>query len=533
MNEVLARPLEAFDRLHVVVLGEAMLDTYLEGESRGLCPEAPVPVVAVSQRHDAPGGAANTAVNARSLGARVSFLSVAGDDAEGAALRRALGARDVPAEHLLTQPGRRTLAKQRVVAASQILVRFDQGDTAAADPDTEKALADRLAALWPECDAVIISDYGYGVLTPGVIATLAVLQARRPRVVVADSKRRLATFREVGVTAVKPNYGEALRVLRVPPAGPGSGRVEVLAAHGQQLLGRTGARIAAVTLDTEGALVFERGRPPYRTYARPNPHSRAAGAGDTYVSALALALAAGADTPVAAELASAAAGVVVGKDRTASCSARELRAFLTADDKRAADRRDLALRLEEYRRRGRRIVFTNGCFDILHRGHVTYLSRAKALGDVLVVGVNTDESIRRLKGPDRPINPLADRLEVLAALSCVDQLIPFDEDTPHRLIEVVRPDVFVKGGDYTRDRLPEAALVERLGGVVTILPLVEDRSTTRMIDRIRAWGGSPEPSGNGCDGVPRPSQAPQERRPTNQPSRTAQESRPTHQPSHP
>lgn len=201
------------------------------------------------------------------------------------------------------------------------------------------------------------------------------------------------------------------------------------------------AVIRAWALDVDGALLFERGRPPYRTYARPKLPARSSGAGDTYVAALALALAAKADAPNAAELASAAAGVVVGKERTAACSVTELREALLGDAKLTPDLATLAADLDRERSLGRRIVFTNGCFDILHRGHVTYLSRAKALGDLLVVGANSDAGIRRLKGPSRPVNSLEDRIQVLAALSCVDRIVAFDEDTPHRLIRAVRPHV--------------------------------------------------------------------------------------------
>jgi D-beta-D-heptose 7-phosphate kinase / D-beta-D-heptose 1-phosphate adenosyltransferase len=262
--------------------------------------------------------------------------------------------------------------------------------------------------------------------------------------------------------------------------------VREVAAAGERLLEMTGARIAAVTLDVDGGLVFERGRPPYRLYARPAEQSRAAGAGDTFVAAFALAIAAGGDTAAAAEIAAAAAAVVVGKRATADCTAFELRQFLFSEGKVADDLEQLAVRAEAYRRQGRRIVFTNGCFDILHRGHIAYLSRAKSLGDTLVVGVNSDESVRRLKGPPRPINSLEDRLHVLAGLSAVDHLIAFGEDTPEEVIRRIRPDVFVKGGDYTEETLPEAALVRELGGEVKILPFVQDRSTTSIIERVRA-----------------------------------------------
>ena len=480
----------AFAGLNVAVIGEAMLDSYLEGTTGRLCREAPVPIVALETRRNAPGGAANSAVNARSLGASVRFLSVVGADAEAGWLRDSLEARGIvpaPAD-LLVDPSRRTLAKHRVVAASQLLVRFDQGTTAAIAGATEDQLIARLIELFPSLDALIVSDYGYGIMTPRVIATLARLQGDDPRVVVVDSKT-LAAYRAVAPTAVKPNYAEAADLLGWDRDGSTLPRADRIAAASARILSVTGARVAAVTLDTDGALVVERDRAAYRTYARAEHHSRAAGAGDTFLTTLALALAAGADTPAASELASAAAAVVVGHDGTVACSTGELLAKVAPGSKPAADLAHLAARLAADRRRGLRVVFTNGCFDILHRGHVTYLSAAKALGDILVVGVNSDAGIRRLKGPERPINTLEDRVEVLAALSCVDHLIAFDDDTPERLIEALRPDVFVKGGDYTLDRLPEAALVRRLGGEVRILPFVADRSTTRIIERI--WSGHP------------------------------------------
>jgi D-beta-D-heptose 7-phosphate kinase/D-beta-D-heptose 1-phosphate adenosyltransferase len=485
MTSALTNHLDAFAGLRVLVLGEAMLDSYLEGGSSRLCPEAPVPVVAVAARRDAPGGAANTAVNLRALGAEVLFLSVVGDDAESRFLHDCLAHSDVPTLHLLVERGRRTLSKHRVCAGGQILVRFDQGDTGPISQQSEQALIQRLEKLLPDCDAVVISDYGYGVLTPAVIAALADAPGWPSRVIVADSKQ-LAACRGISLTAIKPNYAEAAQLLSLPEGDRSDDRAEQIIRQEKRLLEMTGTHIAAVTLDRDGAVVLQRGRPPYRTSARPASRGCLSGAGDTFLAAFTLALAVGADTPVAAEIASAAAAVVVAKDGTARCSAAELREMLIAAGTPSCCRARLAAALAEHRRLGRRIVFTNGCFDILHRGHVSYLRRARQLGDVLVVGVNSDASIRRLKGPTRPINTLEDRLTVLAALRFVDHLVPFEEDTPHELIRLVRPDVFVKGGDYTRDRLPEASLVEKLGGVVRILPLVEDRSTTSLIDRIRS-----------------------------------------------
>jgi D-beta-D-heptose 7-phosphate kinase/D-beta-D-heptose 1-phosphate adenosyltransferase len=484
MNANVLNLIAGFADLKVLVIGDAMLDCYLEGKTHRLCREAPVPVVNVAERRAVPGGAANTAVNARTLGGQVTFLSVVGNDADGESLCAALEEQGVNTEAVLAHPFRHTLVKTRVIASSHMIVRFDDGSTGALDPQTEDALVERLTALYPTCDALIISDYGYGILTPRVIGAITMLQAMHPRVLVADAKN-LSVYHGVGLTAVKPNYSETVSLLGLPKVDGACARAEQMAPLGESVLEITGSRLAAVTLDSEGALMFEEGTLPYRTYAQPTPDSHAAGAGDTFVAAMTLALAAGADTQTVAEIASGAANIVVRRDGTTVCSMHELSEYFSVGAKFVADPARLAARLEEERQGCRRVVFTNGCFDILHRGHIAYLNRAKALGDVLVVGVNTDEGVRRLKGPTRPINSLEDRVQVLSALSSVDYLIAFNEDTPVELIRALRPDVFVKGGDYTRETLPEAAVVEAQGGVVQILPYIEDHSTTSMIERIR------------------------------------------------
>ncbi|MBZ5710671.1 D-glycero-beta-D-manno-heptose 1-phosphate adenylyltransferase [Nannocystis pusilla] len=486
MTHVLLPVLDAFAGVRALVIGEAMLDSYLNGHSERLCREAPVPVVDVVERRDVPGGGANTAVNAAALGARVTFVSVVGADDEAERLAAALAARGIAGDGLLRDRERYTLIKQRVLASGQILLRLDAGSRDELGAAAEAELRARVRAAWREVDAVIVSDYGYGVLTPGVIAEIAALQAAAPRVLVVDGKdlRRLAHARP---TACKPNYCEAAHLLGLSN-GHGEGRVEQIAAHEAELLALTGARVAAVTLDTSGALVFETGQPPYRTYTRPSSDANATGAGDTFVSALALALASGAPTHASADLASSAATVVVGRNGTTACSAAELRVFLTAQDK-VLTVDDLAALAADLHRAGKRVVFTNGCFDILHRGHITCLSRAKALGDVLIVGLNSDAGVRRLKGPTRPINRAADRAQVLAALSCVDHIVEFAEDTPARLIELARPDVYVKGGDYSLATLPEAPLVASFGGEVSFLPYLDDFSTTGILARIGARSG--------------------------------------------
>ncbi len=478
--------ISSFSSLHVLVIGDAMLDVYLEGRASRLCREAPVPVVDLEERRCFPGGAANTAVNARELGASVSLLAAVGEDAEGETLRQELQLRGVDVSPLLRLPHRRTITKQRVVAASQILLRLDEGTTSPLPAEAEEEAIGRLESLLPRCDAIIVSDYAYGVLTPALLGALARLQARYPRAMVVDA-RDLLRYREVGVTAVKPNFQEALRLLGgVEPSAVD--RAGLVLSHGERLLGLTGAQIVAVTLDRDGAVVLERGRPPYRTYAARGDAPNCSGAGDTFAAALALALAAGAQTPVAAETAAAASAVAVAKRGTSACSLEELWAQISQEGARILDLTALLPRLEEHRRRGERIVFTNGCFDILHRGHIAVLTRGKMLGDVLVVGLNSDGSVARLKGAGRPINSLEYRAQVLAALSCVDYIVPFEEETPAGLLRAIRPDVYVKGGDYTRDALPEAELVQEMGGIVEIAPYVDDHSTTGIIQRAQRAG---------------------------------------------
>jgi D-beta-D-heptose 7-phosphate kinase/D-beta-D-heptose 1-phosphate adenosyltransferase len=473
---------EAFRALRALVIGDAMLDTYFRGASRRLCQEAPVPIVDVLEKHDMPGGAGNCAANLAALGAKTVFLTAMGADAEGAKLCDLLKNGGVTIQEPVDFPARRTLAKTRILSEQQLIVRFDRGSTEPIDADIEKSLLSKMESLYPEMDAVVISDYGSGVLTPAVIDRLIALQKKYAKVLAIDSKN-LSAYRFAGMTACKPNYRETTALLEVE--GPTNGqRVPWLMDQGPRILELTGSRIAAVTLDSDGAVLFENGRKPYRTFARTVPSYRAAGAGDTFLCALALSLAAGSSAAFAAELASTAASLAVSKEYTATCTLEELLRQESGEIHPGEQLENLARIVAEHRSHNRRIVLTNGCFDILHRGHIAYLEQARRLGDVLIVGVNTDDGIRRLKGEGRPINQLRDRIEVLRALSSVDHVVAFDEDMPHRLIEIVQPDIFVKGGDYTREKLPEAALVERLGGAVKILPFISQQSTTSIIKRI-------------------------------------------------
>lgn len=325
---------------------------------------------------------------------------------------------------------------------------------------------------------VVACDYGGGVFTPAVRQALVGLP-----LLVVDA-HGVAPWRECAPAAVLPNYAEVVRLL-----GDDGGAVDrpaYLMGRSERLLELTGAGIVVTTLDGEGTLLHRKGHPPYRTYARPAPQHMATGAGDTYTAAFALWLATGASPEEASEAGQAAAGVVVRRQGTAVCTRYDLLRALRRQEGTVQTAERLAQLLDEHRRRGERVVFTNGCFDVLHRGHVTYLEQAGQLGDVLVVAVNSDASVARLKGPGRPVNPCEDRMSVLAALNDVDYVTEFDEDTPERLIRMMRPELYVKGGDYTAEMLPEAPLVRALGGEVRVLGYLPDRSTTAIIGRMRS-----------------------------------------------
>jgi D-beta-D-heptose 7-phosphate kinase/D-beta-D-heptose 1-phosphate adenosyltransferase len=470
----------------VVLLGDALLDDWRHGEPDRLCREAPVPVVAVGRTEYAAGGAANTAVNIAALGGRPVLVAPLGDDAEGAWLQRRLEQAGVEVLPVLV-PGWRTPVKRRIVAGDQLVVRLDEGAGMALPAAARRALLDLAAgALVPEPAAVMVCDYGQGCLGRAVRRWLR--EHRRGWPMLALDAHTLPRWAGLRPTLITPSFAEVVDL--VAGGGDGGDRAAFIERHGAALLQRTGAEVAAVTLDADGTVVVSRTDAPVRTAAEPAPASHAVGAGDAYMAALTLGIATGTDLGDAATLAQLAATTAITGPSTCTCSREDLLGALPAAPRprpgQVLEPADLVDRLRRHRNRGARIVFTNGCFDVLHRGHVGYLEQARELGDVLVVAVNSDDGVRRLKGPDRPVNPVEDRTAVLAALSCVDYVVVFDEATPARLIEQVRPDVYVKGGDYRAELLSEARQVERLGGQVRILDYLPDRSTSAVIERIRS-----------------------------------------------
>ncbi|MCJ8210331.1 D-glycero-beta-D-manno-heptose 1-phosphate adenylyltransferase [Mucilaginibacter sp. RS28] len=481
MNTAYHQIIDQFSQAKVLVIGDVILDVYLKGGSTRLSPEAPVPVVNISDRSYVVGGAANIAVNFKALEAQVAFLSAVGNDEDAAKIFSILEKQGIDSTHIFQENTRQTTVKTRVMCQSQILARYDYGTDQVLNQETEQKIVDYLEAHYADFDIIMAGDYYGGILTPAIINTLAKLQQNWPRIFAVDSKN-LTAFRKVKPTLVKPNYTEAVKLLELNHQA--IGRAEQMHRYGDELYEKTGASIVALTLDADGAMIFNEGIYKYRSYAHHLPGASVVGAGDTFISTLSLGLFLEADIPLATELATAAAAIAVSKEGTVPCTYPELRSFFSLHNKYVSHVNELKKLCEIYEAQGKKIVFTNGCFDILHSGHVSYLNRAKELGDVLIVGMNCDDSIRRLKGEGRPINPLEDRIEVLAGLSSIDHVISFEEDSPVYLIRAARPHIYAKGGDYSKETLPEAKLVEDLGGKIVFVPLVPDHSTTRIIRRI-------------------------------------------------
>jgi rfaE bifunctional protein kinase chain/domain/rfaE bifunctional protein nucleotidyltransferase chain/domain len=458
-----------------------MLDGWWRGRSERMSREAPAPVVEITDRIYAPGGAANTAMNLAALGARVRLVGIAGQDQAGEQLRAQLDSAGIDIAGLRLVAEVRTVTKDRILSADQMLVRVDDVSGRELPRARRDDLGAALGEALPGSDAVVVCDYGSGTLLPPVGAALA--RGPRPPLVVVDA-HHLGAWAPIEPDLVTPNAGEAFRLLSQPV--PAAGRAESIIAEAASLKARSGAAAVVVTLDRDGAVTLDADGTVHRTSAQAVSERQAAGAGDTFVAALTLARAGGLDLGAAGDLAQAAADVAVRQFGTSVCTTEDLVEHLGRFGDPALEVPTLLARLREHRAAGRRVVVTNGCFDVLHRGHTTYLAQAARLGDVLVVAVNSDDSVRRLKGPDRPINSAADRAGVLAALSCVDYVTVFATDTPIPLLQQIRPEVYVKGGDYTAEMLAEAEIVRAYGGEVRILDYVTSHSTTAVVARIRS-----------------------------------------------
>lgn len=463
-----------FDAAPVLVVGDVMLDRYWHGPTQRISPEAPVPVVKVEHIEDRPGGAGNVALNIAALGAPAWLVGVTGADEAAASLRQRLEAAGVYCA-FQQRPEQPTITKLRVMSRHQQLIRLDFEEPFDTDGD---ALAKQVEGLLDRVRVMVLSDYGKGAL---VNHQQLIGQARRRDIpVLADPKGvDFSIYR--GATLLTPNLAEFEAVV-----GHCASEQE-LVEKGQALIAELELEALLVTRSEHGMTLLRRGGAPLHLPARAREVFDVTGAGDTVISTLAAALAAGADYPQAVALANLAAGIVVGKLGTASISAPELRRVVQREqgnERGVLSVDQLLVAIEDARAHGERIVFTNGCFDILHAGHVGYLEQARKLGDRLIVAVNADASVKRLKGEGRPINPVERRMAVLAGLESVDWVISFEEDTPEALLERLRPDVLVKGGDYSKEQVVGWRIVESYGGDVRSLDFLDNCSTTAIVEQI-------------------------------------------------
>lgn len=474
-------------RQTVLCIGDLMLDDFIYGDVTRISPEAPAPVIAVRRRELVIGGAGNVARNVAALGARCLFVGVVGDDESARILVSAFAEAPLIESHLVTDRMRPTTRKVRFVSEhhSTHLLRADWEDVKPVEPEMEQQLIAHVRRLLPRVGTVVLSDYAKGALTPRVIR--AVIDAARSlgKAVVVDPKGTdVARYR--GATLITPNRQELAAATRRSATTD----AEVVAAAAE--LGRqVESEAVLVTRSEAGMTLVVSGKGPIHVPAYPVNVRDVSGAGDTVVAVLAAMLAMGTDFEAAMRAANAAAAVVVGKRGTATLSAAELRArilpaaSLASEEKIVFDWLLLDERIADWRRQGLRIGFTNGCFDLLHPGHIAVLAKARAACDRLVVGVNSDASVRRLKGEGRPVQDEHARTDVLAALEAVDLVAIFSQDTPLELIQRIRPKILVKGGDYRAEDVVGHEVVEAEGGEVILVDVVPGHSTTELVARSR------------------------------------------------
>ncbi len=481
---------QAIARQTVLCVGDLMLDEFVYGEVSRISPEAPAPVIAVQRSETNIGGAGNVARNIAALGARCIFVGLVGEDAAGGQLESELAKEPGIESVLVCDPSRPTTRKVRFVSEhfSTHMLRADWERAAPAAADVEQKLIEAILPQLARADIVLLSDYAKGVLTARVIRN--VIDAARKaskRVIVDPKSANLAIYR--GASLLTPNRKEFSEATR--------SRAETeqeIAAAAQDAIYLADCDAILVTQSERGMTLVPRQGDPIHMPAFPVKVRDVSGAGDTVVAVLAATLAAGAAWEDALRMASAAAAVAVSKQGTATVTSAELRrkilphAYRAAEEKIVEGDGDLAARVEAWRAEGLRVGFTNGCFDILHPGHVKVLTAARGACDRLVVGLNSDASVKRLKGESRPVQDERARAEVLAALEAVDLVAIFAEDTPLRLIELVRPTVLVKGGDYTREQVVGHEVVEAAGGEVILVDILKGFSTTALVDRARSDG---------------------------------------------
>lgn len=478
--------LESLPRLKerkVLVVGDIMLDEHIWSKVNRISPEAPVPVADVVSIVYTPGGAGNVANNIQALGGKAYLVGVVGKDTSKDKLFEALKERGIGTDRIIVDKDRPTTLKSRIIAHGHHVVRVDREERSPISNELFQKVLESAKSVIDEVDALLISDYDKGVVTPKVAKNLIAMAKEQGKIVSIDPKG--TDYQKYkGATIVTPNRGELEIVTKTVITDEAS-----LVKAGQRLLEELKTEFILITKGEEGMSLFEREGRITHIPAVASEIYDVTGAGDTVVATLTLALAAGADIRKAAELSNWAAGTVVRKVGTATVTRKELEEIIRYQAGEKVNRKirsldELKQISKRLKKEGKKLVFTNGCFDLLHIGHIKYLQKAKEFGDVLIVGVNSDSSVKKIKGSNRPFFPEEERAQLLSALECVDYVIVFSELNPEKVIKILKPDVHVKGGDYQTDELPESEIVKSYGGKVIVANETKGKSTTELINLI-------------------------------------------------
>jgi D-beta-D-heptose 7-phosphate kinase/D-beta-D-heptose 1-phosphate adenosyltransferase len=472
----------------ILVVGDLMIDHYLWGKTERISPEAPVQVVDVTRETTVLGGAGNVINNLIAMGANVNVVSVIGNDSNGEEMRRMLEEIGVAIDGLIEQPGRQSSKKSRVIAANQQILRYDKESKNPVSDDAVEQMLATLSSVVSSVDAIILSDYGKGVITDALAKGVIELGKQHGKKVLVDPKGVDYT-KYSGAHLLTPNRKEASEATGIDIVDDNAIEAALAWLKRECKLDRS-----MITLSEDGIAVLD-GNEVKRFPTVAQEVFDVTGAGDTVIASLAFALSAGKSIDEAARFANLAAGVVVGKIGSATATIDEIEMYESTlhrsnSDSHIKSFEEIAQIVQRAKEQKKGVVFTNGCFDILHVGHVKYLQIAKSFGDILIVGLNSDDSVRRLKGPERPINVAEDRAYLLAALESVDFVVPFTEDTPHDLIKLIAPDVLVKGGDYEGKQVVGTEFAKTL----KLVDFVDGKSTTKTIEKIKQTQAAENPT---------------------------------------
>ncbi len=475
--------IDSFSKTRILCVGDLMLDQFIRGTISRISPEAPVPVLHIKDEFTVLGGAGNVVRNLEALGSYITFISVVGKDNDGAHVQDLLKASSKVDPYLIVDEQRITTKKTRFIAENQQILRTDREEVLALNADIEHELLDIFKKHIHSHDLIILSDYAKGIFSPSLLQSLIHAAQAYGKPILIDPKGSDYT-RYKGATLLTPNRHElAFATLSTIQTQ------EELVSVSQDMIKACDFNAMIVTRGSEGMTLVEASGTIEHLQTQALEVFDVSGAGDTVMATLAVSLAAGASLSKAMHFANTAAGLVVAKMGTAVVHQEELSATLHSQEVYAHEKKIVSWetardQIQKWKCRGKRIVFTNGCFDLLHPGHISLLTQAKEAGDRLVLGLNTDDSVQRLKGPTRPIQNERDRAFVLSSLQGIDLIVLFDEDTPLELIQALKPDVLVKGSDYTIDQVIGASFVQSYGGEVLLIDLIDGKSTTRMVSKM-------------------------------------------------